>query len=261
MDLLRRLTFRTFIVEAIMKGCYYKKTTYYGNDEKRIVKCYAPNLGNHAPRSRNIKEVSEKIKRLEKANHEHRLQNLYGLIKCNFFPGDYHICLRYNLPPKDKQKAKKYFENFLKRMRRAHKKNKTEFYYIANTEESQKHKIHHHMIIRKEDLPLVKEKWKYGIVHINSRLWSNGDYWALAKYFTDRSKGGKSEELLDIGENSYTCSKNLKRPKVTYERIRASRWIKIPRAPKGWYIDKSSVRELCDGSGWNYQCYTIKRLC
>lgn len=237
--------------------CYYKRITDYGDGELEIMKYYCPNLGNHSARSPKSKKTAENI---DKANQRKREKELYGIFKLNFDAGDIHASLHYTQQPESKECADKLLANFHKRMRRVCKKINIPWEYVCNTEETKIDKIHHHIVFPAKLLPYVTKAWeKVGKLNVCSRLWNNKDFKGLAKYFTDRSKSGTSSDKLEKNEKSYSCSQNLKRPKVTYQKVYASKWQKNPKAPKGYYVVADSVYQ--SEEGLNYQIYTIKKLC
>ena len=91
-------------------------------------------------------------------------------------------------------------------------------------------------------------------------MWHNYDWYGLARYYVDRTKGGKLPDTHIHGERRYIPSKGLKKPKVTVERVDAERWYK-PKAPKGYELIPDSIYSGTDElTGGSYIKYAMRRI-
>ncbi|MCM1328385.1 MAG: hypothetical protein NC253_03005 [Ruminococcus sp.] len=247
------------------KDGYCKKQVICPNGMIFVTKCRMPTLGSGGKREPKLAPSSERqqLKNLRRA-----AEKLYYLMLSNFFPGDYNIVLTY---PAGKvlstAEAKAVIAYFAELYRAYCRKNGYKPDYIYNTEVGKRGAVHHHIILHNHrDLEAIEELWSKassgGAVQYRGKSKLNADYdwYGLAMYFVDRTKGGKLPDTHIKGERRYNTSHGLKRPKVVYEWIDADRWNK-PRAPKGWYVVPDSVRSGADElTGGNFIKYLMRRL-
>lgn len=240
---------------------YYKKTVECGNGYQFITKYTGgTRSGKRAPKSKPTSE-KKKLYNLRKA-----IERLYYTLLCNFNPGDYNLVLTYPAGSvMSEEEANDVMIAFLNLYRAYCKENGYRCDYVYNTEIGKKGKLHHHIILHNHhDLEVIEELWAKsggGAVQYkkNSKLWANYDWYGLAEYYVDKTKGGKLPDTHVPGKRRYTPSKGLKKPKITLERIDSSRWNK-PRAPKGWYIVPDSVQSGFDElTGGRFIKYTLRR--
>lgn len=238
---------------------YYKKSVVVG-DRVFITKCKMAMYGNSKKRTKRLKPTSEAIK---KHNILKAIDMVYWLLLLNFKPGDLHIVFTYmpglvqSIP-----EAKEKFSKFLRVYRDYCKKNNLKCDYIYNTEIGKDGAIHHHCILHNYgDEYQIEQMWEHGSTQRKkSYLWSNYDWYGLAYYFVDKTKGGKLPDTHVPGERRYVPSKGLIRPEIKIEKVEAERWNK-PKAPKGYIIESDSIRtgthELTGGS---FIKYTMRRV-
>ena len=183
---------------------------------------YYTDIEKKGRRSKKKKESEPKQKNL---NDKNAKRFLIQKIHTNFKENDLYITLTYtNISlPKTIQEAEKNISNYIRRLKRARKKqNLEELKYIAVTEHNEDKnsgklkRIHHHLIIngglsRDEVEELWRQKKKKGekqgkkIGYVNANRIQedeNTGLTALAKYLIKDPKGKKR----------WTCSKNLINP-------------------------------------------------
>ncbi len=241
---------------------YYKKIVECTNGMKFITKYagVADQGGKRAPKSQPTSE------RKKQYNIRKAIERLHHTLLCNFFPGDYNFPFTYPAGTvMTISDAKEVFGRFLKLYRDYCKKNNYSCDYIYNTEIGKNGNVHHHCILHAHnDFEIIEEMWASvsgGSIQYkkNSRLWANYDWYGLAQYYVDKTKGGKLPDTHVPGERRYIPSKGLKKPKVTIERIDAERWYK-PKAPKGYEIIPGSIRSGADElTGGNFIKYAMRR--
>lgn len=237
---------------------YIKKTTECCG-EIEVVKFNGGMFGNHSER-KSKKNCVKTATKVEKHNFTMTAKKLFNLLRENFTAGDLHLTFTYHPNINiDKAQAKIEMRNFLKRLRNYCKKQDIICKYIWNTDVSVRGKIHHHIILPKEiSISVLNQLWKAGKVVFNDTLYKNFDYYGLAEYLIDPTHKGELPDTHANGENRYNCSKNLKRPKVEYEKIHANKWNLDPKPPKGYIIKPDSLYNSVDEySGYPYQIYIL----
>ncbi len=241
---------------------YYKKTVICSNGFEIVTKCQMPGLGKNGKRAKKSKPTAEQKKQY---NLRKAAENLYYKLLCNFSPGDYNLAFTYPKGTvKTENEANEIFKKFLCLYRAYCKKHGYKCDYVYNTEV--KPGIHHHCILHNHrDHELLEELWTKaggGAIQYkqNSKLWNNYDWYGLAMYYVDRTKGGKYPDTHTKGKRRYVTSHGLKRPIVKIERVEAMRWRK-PKAKPGYELIPQSVysgtHEL---TGARFIKYTMRRL-
>ena len=180
---------------------------------------------------------------------------------------DYNIVLTY--PANDRRTlddAKAAMRDFFKLYRPYCREHGYKPDYVYNTEVGARGAIHHHIILHSHrDIEIIEDLWAQAsggkVQHGgNWRLWHNYDWYGLARYYVDRTKGGKLPDTHIHGERRYIPSKGLKKPKITVERVDAERWYK-PRAPKGYELISDSIYSGTDElTGGSYIKYAMRRI-
>ncbi len=246
------------------KGKYWKTEVQCSNGVNDMIFTvkYAGGTQKGSKREKKSKPTSEQKKA---HNLKKTIEKLFYLLLCNFFPGDYHLVFTY---PKglvqSPQEAKAIFSNFLALYREYCKKHGWNHGYVYNTEIGAKGALHHHCIMHShkniEDLEELWFKVSGGKIQHRSNLWANYDWYGLAEYFVDKTKGGKLPDTHIQGERHYVPSKGLRRPIIRMERIEAERWYK-PKAKKGYELIKDSIRDGEDElKGGNFIKFAMRRL-
>ena len=235
---------------------YIKNTFIYPDGTLEIEKVYSSRYGRHI---RNGPREKPTIEEVEKINIRNRVKKLRRLLRANFYEDDYHITLTY---PKDNRPtpdiAKKILKRYVAKLRKEYKKRGHALKYIIVTEYHNK-AIHHHMVINNPENmeKVIKACWEYG--HVNfSPLYADGDYEELAEYFLKETRKTRAENK---NKACYMRSRNLVEPVKKTEVVKASSWREIPKAPKGYYLDKKTLSAgISDLTGRPYQYYTLVKI-
>lgn len=194
-----------YVVKTIVSGEIVEKEIY------PVWKCKGD-----MPRG-NKKNKSRKAQ--ENLNKKNKIKETIRLVNTNFNDGDLYLTLTYKGKPPNKERAKKDIDNYLDRIRRWWKKNKSneEFKYIhvidfvEDPEKSNRTRIHHHLIISGMDRDMAEEKWTLGTANAAKLQSDELKFEKVARYIASQSK-------TRIGH-----SKNLKKPVVTVNRTTLTR--------------------------------------
>lgn len=164
--------------------------------------------------------------------------NLARKINANFGAGDGHLILTWAKEPEHEEAMKK-LSLFFRRLKR---KSPEEVKAIWATELQSR--IHHHVIINRIDLELIRECWTWGrIKWIPLDDYSNGNYSKLAEYIIKET----AQSFRQPGSQTkqrYSSTRNLEHPII----------IRQPASPKefntsdlksikGYQIDEDSIVE------------------
>lgn len=242
----------------------YTKTECEILNKKEICKYYSGRYGAPGmPREKKNKKTPEEI---VKQNLWIRMRDLRRLLELNFSEGDWHIvltCAKDKRP--DKETAPKIIREFRDKLREAFKKEGWKLKYIITCETGSRGAVHWHMITnnmyndRTSTAKLVKGLWTRGRPYF-SPMDAGGDYKTLAEYIV-KETANRIEKENTIEKLSYMSSRNLIRPEVKKQEVRASRWRREPKAPDGYYVVPDSVvNGVNKFTGLPYQHYTIRRL-
>jgi len=128
------------------------------------------------------------------------------------------------------------------------------------------------------NISLIREKWPYSNKVFCSSLDpdiestekggadsenDHGEYYGLADYLQKKeSKGRIEEEDLQEGKKwscRYSHSRNLIIPEPKREVIYRTRWVRIPKPEKGWYIS-SLTNGINAYTRQPYQRYILRKL-
>lgn len=221
-------------------------------------------------RSDKVKPTKESQK---KANTRKAERDLRLLLAENFQDGDWHIDVGYirkrGQPYRTKEEMRKDADVLLRELRSLYKKAGHVLKYVHVMEVGDKGARHHHLVINNPgiDTKAVQACWKKAYpedskMHF-SPLDTNGDYSKLASYlikYTDKTVG--TERALQ--GKRWNPSKNLRRPEPEYRIIKdRNQFYTEPKAMKGYYVDKDSVRVGVHSEefyGYGYLSYRMVRL-
>ncbi len=250
---------------------YWKKLVKCNDKITYVVKSQMPTLGKSEKREKKSMPTPEKKKR---QNLRRCAENLFYLMLSNFKPGDLNLAFTYPAGTvMTQEQGKEMFRKFIRLYIDYCRKNGYKPNYIYNTEISPRGAVHHHAVLHRhvlmkidknevDDLQIIEQLWHSvsgGHVQKGNSLYADYDWYELAWYLVDRTKHGKYPDTHVKGERRYNAAHGMKRPEITYEYIDADRWY-APRAPKGWYVDKSSIRSGADEiTGGNFVKYMIRR--
>lgn len=226
-------------------------------------------------RAKRKKKTPEQMARQNQINRENKIRRL---IKCNFYPNDLWICLKY---PKGTRKSisefKNDFDKFIRSTRRDYAKRGEPFKYIYRLEVGKRGGLHIHLLCNRiwgTDL-LIQKNWIGGLADFTP-LYERGGYAALAAYITKPLpyEDETFQQLSFFDEYSktdikqlttYNCSRNLKRPEPEikeYKRRTVRDLVENgPKARPGYYIDKDSIRiGVNQYTGYSYVHYTEVKI-
>lgn len=237
----------------------YIKTTCYAGKTIEVSKSFSSRYNKKGiTRGKNKKLTPEQMQAINERNAETKLRRL---INTNYVPGDLHITLTYtkeNRPAPEE--AKTELEKFIRKIRTAYRKNEDELKYILVTEYKNK-SIHHHLIVNMIKPVPVKEfdrLWNKGRIKF-TYFDDTGQYGDLAHYLIKETRK-TFREVNSPSRKRWNASKNLKKPDIKKEIIKAKEWRKIPVPLKGYIIETDSIREgFHDFTGWPYQAYSMIR--
>lgn len=196
------------------KAVYRKKTIQSGDvTEVEIYPIYPK------PIARN-KKVNKSRPAQQALNDKNRVKNLIRMVNANFqAQKDYFVTLTFSdkYLPKTVEDGRKVFKKYIQRLRRAAQKTKNELKWLAVIE--QKNRLHFHLFLSGVEMRDIIDNWgedivkgkilePYGKIDISPLMKIDGSFTALAIYHGKhrKNKGGCK---------SWTCSRNLKKPKVT----------------------------------------------
>lgn len=210
-------------------------------------------------RAKNEKPTPEQMLKINERNAETKLRRL---INTNFGAGDLHITLTYE---KEKRptpdEAKSELEKYVRKIRTLYKKYGEELMYIMVTEYKNK-AIHHHLLVNMVDNISVKEYvriWAKGRPKF-TYFDDTGQYGDLAHYLIKETRKTFREDGSP-SRKRWNASKNLKKPDIRKEIVKAKEWRKEPEPLKGYIIESNSVREgFHDFTGWPFQCYSMVQV-
>lgn len=219
-------------------------------------------------RSPNCGHSSEAQK---KVNDRRAEETIRWDIETNFRKGDLHVVLHYADKERTLEQAEEDLAKFKRQLRQDCKKAGIELKYISCTETKRMTNIHHHLIMNKIELSLIENAWEkiVGIGGVSVRpLDSRKNHAKLASYLVKESKSTETrrdEEEPVKRKKRFSKSRNLKKPKISYQIVAASSWRKDPRPHKGYELvkledgsfTKTGFHEI---SGYPYQEYfEVKR--
>ncbi len=204
----------------------------------------------------------------EEINNKNAIDSLRLSILENFDTEDWFYTLSYKeeISPTD---AKRLLSNFRQTLVRFYKKLNAAVKYIFVTEcTPKKHRIHHHIMIKvdgaKQDWQVIKNIWTHGFVKPRPYAGEPEDAEKIANYMIKKNVNAFFTEPAIFKKRWYP-SANLKHPQIQKEIIHRVRWLREPRIPKGYYLDKNSLANgiTCYGNGefeYEYQFYRLIRL-
>jgi hypothetical protein len=210
-------------------------------------------------RGENKKPTPEKMAQINERNAEKTLRHL---LNTNFSPGDLHLTLTYRKDARpDPEGSRKELEKYMRKLRTLYKKRESELKYITVTEYKSK-AVHHHLVINMVNNISGKE---LNDLWINGRtrftyLDESGQYGALAHYLIKETRKTYQEKGSPSGKR-WNPSRNLKKPIVKKEIVKAKEWRKNPEPKKGYMLEKDSIQEgFHDFNGWPYQKYSMVKV-
>lgn len=221
-------------------------------------------IGNHSSRNSKSDTTTEEVK---KVNRRRVAKKLRRLIDANFKPGDIYLTLTY----KDTYKrtlegAKKDLNKLMNKLKYRYNKRGEVFKWIKTTGIRKRGAAHHHIILNNIDnfnymVELLK-LWTFGTVDVKP-LYEEGRYKKLAEYFV-KHKQENEDELKEsqINERTYSCSRNLKHPRVKRKIIQEKTVLRAPKVPTGYRMemDEDGDIGISRQSGYCYRYFRLIRI-
>ncbi len=178
----------------------------------------------------------------KKLNNKNAQKKVIRLVNTNFNNNDLMVTLTYDnkhLP--NYGEARRDIQNYIKRLKRYRKKmGLSELKYLYTIEfaeeESKKVRVHHHIIINNMERDVVEELWGKG--YANAKKLKKDDFGleGMARYIAKDLNGTRR----------WSCSRNLKQPKVTMSRTRLTKR-KVERMVKNQNMFKDIFERVYPG--------------
>lgn len=190
-------------------------------------------------RAERVNPTSESVAR---NNDRIATLNLSRLINCNFGPDDGHLILTWAKEP-TLEEAKRALKLFFRRLRKKCSKNGEEVRAVWATELQSR--IHHHIVINRIDLTVIRECWTWGRVKwIPLDEESNGNYYKLADYIIKET----AKHFRDPDSQTkqrYSRTRNLDTPIIIRQPASPKDFSRSDIRPiKGYQIDEDTVAEF-----------------
>lgn len=233
----------------------YMKMTCRAGKTKEIAKYYTywlqPERRKRSPRVNPTTEQQQKI------NDRHLVKRLTRLLNANFNENCWYITFDYKKEqrPESVEVLHKQEQKLLRDLRKIYKKENAVFKYVWTAEVGKRGGAHIHMVVSPIDIRLLKNIWQYGWATIKP-MDSSGQYRRLAEYFIKYFQKTRDTDE-QIQKKSYNPSKNLIRPVPKKKPMRGKKFSYEIKVPRGWYLDKDSVRQGITADGYEFQYYTI----
>lgn len=231
---------------------YIKMTVTAGNDEY-VYKYHSHRYAKKSERGINIKPTTKEQRKINKRIAQRKRQ---WTASSNFERGDWYITLTYRRSerPQDNKTASKTLSDILGKLRRKLKRTGIPLYYMSSTERGAKGAVHHHLLIKNNfDIGMLIELWKYGRTETISIY--TDSMAELSAYFTkDIPDKHANKQAVREKETVYSSSRNLKKPKIKKQVVRAKTFTDIPTNKKGCTIIHF-YRGFQSEAGYLYQEY------
>ena len=220
-------------------------------------------LGNHNSRNGKNDITTEEVK---KVNQRRAAKKLRRLIDANFEPGDIYLTLTYRKDHKRTlAEAKKDLNKFMNKLKYRYTKRGKLFKWIKTTGIRKRGAAHHHVVLNNiEDINYMKELsklWPFGSVNIKP-LYEEGRYIELAEYIVKHKQ--ENEEKLgenQINERAYSCSRNLRHPRVKRKIIQEKTILRAPKVATGYRLEMIEGKDTGTStqSGYHYRYFRLVR--
>lgn len=228
--------------------------------EREVENIFSGRYGKRTPPSGRRAPTPEEQERI---NEQQCIRKLRRKIHANFDKDDLFETLTYGRDRRpDPKGAAHELRLLLNRLRGIWKRAGTDLRYIVVTEYKSK-SIHHHIIVN--DLPdgtgakKIAQSWSRN-GHANTKyLYEDGQYEQLAAYLIKET----SKTFRDPDNPSklrYSCSRNLVTPVAKTRILKRDDWPEEPRAPKGYYLEKSSLVNGVNRMGYRFQFYRLIKI-
>lgn len=218
-----------------------------------VEKYYSYRYGGKKRRAKNWKATSEQGR---KANSKRSRRWLALLIMANFVRGDWRIDLTYEGREPTPAEAIKRIRAFIRKLRRLYARKGKELKYIYTTEHKG-HRVHHHLIINNEGITRedIEHCWKWSRIRYNSMRLYDGqpeDAQNVAYYIT-KETNETIHEKGSVQKWRWVSSKNLEKPEVKTEIVKARSWKEKPVTLRGYEV-------IGHWRGWTGEGYPCQRI-
>ncbi len=238
----------------------YVKQTIYAGKTVEVHKYFSSRYGvrtspNRQPHQQPTPEEVAEV------NKQQAIKKLRGLLNANFQGGDIHAVFTYKREnrPASAEEAKKILKKLMRELKKQYKQAEIEFKYICVTE-YENAAIHHHIVLKKIDVDMLRKSWAMGKVMITV-LDDTGQYGKLAEYLIKETD--KTAQKGGLYRKRWNASQNLIKPVIVREVIEAKKWRNEPKIPKGYYLwkdDKKDINSVDSYSQLPKQDYILVRL-
>ena len=232
---------------------YIKMTVTAGKDEYTY-KYHSARYGKKCDRGGNIKPTPKEQRKINKRIAERKRQ---WTASANFGKDDWYVTLTYrrNERPESNAAAHAVLMNIIAKLRRKLKRQGVPLYYMCSTETGEKGAVHHHLIIKNNfNIGMLLELWKHGRIDTVSIY--TDSMAVLGGYLTKDADSGKhaNKKAARKREAIFSSSRNLKKPKIRKQIIKAITFSEIPVPKKDCYIihEYSGIQSI---AGYLYQEY------
>lgn len=236
----------------------YRKRTVQAGGSIEIRKSYCPWDGER--RKKKEREPGGTPEAVKRENERRARETLRWLIAANFGVGDFHLTLTFRQQerPAEEEGLKKVIQKFLRKLRKMYNENGKELKYIWTAGIGERGGVHVHMICNAE-IPLagIQAAWNSGMVRAVT-LDDKGQYEGLANYLIENFKETR-EDGMELFKR-WACSRNLAKPTIKTEDVRATTWREAIKPPKGYYLDRDSVRRGVDAFGYPWMEYRFLKI-
>ena len=221
-------------------------------------------LGNHSSRMKKNNFTLEEVK---KVNTKRAAKKLRRLIDANFEPGDIYLTLTYKKEHKRTlQEAKRDLNKFINKLKYRYNKRSQIFKWIKTTGIRSRGTAHHHIIFNNIEgfnyMVELAKIWTFGTFNIKP-LYEEGRYVLLAEYFVKHKQENEKElKESQINERAYSCSRNLKHPRVKRKIIKEETVSKAPKVPTGYRLETDIDKDVgvSKQSGYCYRYFRLIRI-
>lgn len=229
-----------------------------------VEQVHASMFGNHNSRSGRGSPTLEEVK---KVNQRMAAKKLRRLIDANFEPGDIYLTLTYKQKYKRTlEEARKDLNKFMNKLKYRYGKRGAIFKWIKTTGIRKQGAAHHHIICNNIDgFNYIKELakiWPFGMVEIKA-LYEEGRYMLLAEYFVKHKQENEERtEESQINARAYSCSRNLKHPRVKRIIIKESTIVRAPKVPTGYRLEMDPDIDvgISKHSGYMYRYFRLVKV-
>lgn len=201
---------------------------------------------------------------IRRQNQWKRERDVRRLIKWNFKKNDYWLTVTYRKGDRPSgAQMQKDVQKLIRKVREKYRKAGYEMKYIYRLGIGKRGGPHVHMLVNR--IPdadvIISTAWDKG--HVNFRTMADTDgVTELAKYIVKPLEEWEQDEIKRYHPSRNLIRKNPTRKTIRRRRLADRRGEPIwPKAPKGYYVDTSSVRIGRNMvTGYYYRHYTLVRI-